>query len=138
MGGKSNGCFTLDGNGHAVFKGCVSLDNNGGFSMVKHQFETIEVSGFTKVSLRLKGDGKTYQFRIKTSNSDYYSYVSSFETSGYWETIEIPFKKMYPAFRGKKLNISNFPGELMAHIAFLIGNKRVESFILKIDSIVLK
>ena len=45
---------------------------------------------------------------------------------------------MYPAFRGRKLNIGNYPGKQMEMIAFLIGNKNAESFILEIDSIILK
>jgi len=90
------------------------------------------------VCIRLKGDGKSYQFRIKTNNSDYYSYVAPFKTSGDWETIEIPFNSMYPAFRGRKLNAENYPGKQMEMIAFLIGNKKAESFQLEIESIELK
>lgn len=137
MGGKSNSHFKLDSNGHGFFEGAVSLKNNGGFSMVQYPFESKKVNAFTKVNMRLKGDGKTYQFRIKTNTSDYYSYVTSFKTSGDWETITIPFNAMYPAFRGKKINTANYPGEQMKLIAFLIGNKKVENFKLMIDSIVL-
>jgi hypothetical protein len=90
------------------------------------------------VVIKLKGDGKTYQFRVKSSNDDYYSYVISFETSGNWETIEISFSSMYPAFRGRKLNAVNYPGKQLEMVAFLIGNKKTEDFKLEIDSIVLK
>ena len=137
MGGKSNGNFKLDSNGYAVFEGAVSLENNGGFSMVQYAFEPKEIIGFSKVKIKLKGDGKNYQFRIKTSTNDYYSYVAAFDTSGDWETIEIPFNTMYPAFRGRKLDAVNYPGEQMELIAFLIGNKKAEDFKLIIDSIVL-
>ena len=138
MGGRSNGTFSLSNEGKGVFKGKVSLENNGGFSMVQYNFDTKKVDGTTKVSIRLKGDGKSYQFRIKTNNSDDYSYVAPFQTSGDWETIEIPFNSMYPAFRGRKLNAENYPGKQMEMIAFLIGNKKAESFQLEIESIELK
>lgn len=137
MGGKSNGNFSISNDGYAIFKGTVSLKNNGGFSMVQHTFKSKKVKAFSKVTIRLKGDGKTYQFRLKTSVNDYYSYVLPFKTSGDWETIEIPFNMMYPAFRGKKLDTVNYPGEQMEQIAFLIGNKKAEDFKLMIDSIVL-
>lgn len=138
MGGCSNGTFSINGDGFGVFKGKVSLENNGGFSMVQYKFDTLKVCAFTKVCLKLKGDGKPYQFRIKTKNNDKHSYISLFETTGHWQTIEVPFSSMHPAFRGKKLDIGNFPGAQMEGIAFLIGNKKEEAFKLQIDSIVLK
>lgn len=138
MGGSSSGTFSLSGSGTGIFKGKVSLENNGGFSMVQYRFKTLQVENFSKVTIRLKGDGKLYQFRIKTNESDYYSYVSTFNTSGEWETITIPFANMYPAFRGRKLDAENYPGKKMEVIAFLIGNKKAESFHLEIKDIELK
>jgi len=138
MGGRSNSTFTISNNGTGVFRGKVSLENNGGFSMVQYRFDTKKVDEFSKVIMRIKGDGKTYQFRIKSNNSDYFSYVSSFNTSGDWETITIPFNIMYPAFRGRQLDAENYPGKSMEMIAFLIGNKKAESFKLEIDTIELK
>jgi hypothetical protein len=138
MGGRSNGAFKINEDGFGIYEGKVSLENNGGFSMVQYTFDAKKVEDFTKVCIKLKGDGKTYQFRIKTSNSDNYSYVISFETSKEWQTIEIPFNNMYPAFRGRKLDTENYPGKQMEMIAFLIGNKKAESFKLEFDSIVLK
>jgi len=69
---------------------------------------------------------------------DSHAYIASFNTTGKWQTIEIPFETMYPAYRGRTLNMVNYPGEEMEMIAFLIGNKKAESFKLEIDSIVLK
>ena len=45
---------------------------------------------------------------------------------------------MSPAFRGNKLNIPNYPAETVEELAFLIGNKKAESFQLEIDSITLE
>lgn len=135
MGGRSDGSFEIDKNGHGRFSGYVSLENNGGFSSLRYSFETKNVTQYSNVKLRLKGDGKTYQFRIKSSNQDYASFVYEFKTSGNWETIEIPFDQMYPTFRGRRLNIENYPGLQMEQIAFLIGNKKEQSFELLIDKI---
>lgn len=138
MGGRSNGSFNLNEAGHGTFSGTVSLENNGGFSMVQHAFEAKNVEEYSKVSIKLKGDGKTYQFRVKTNNNDDYSYVASFDTSGDWETIDILFNSLQPKFRGRELNMENYPGNQMEMVAFLIGNKKAEAFKLEIDSIVLK
>jgi len=138
MGGRSNGNFKINDAGNGLFSGKVSLENNGGFSMVQYRFETKIVSNYSKVCIKLKGDGKAYQFRIKKKDEDKHSYIYSFETSKNWETIEISFNSMYPAYRGRKLDIPNYAGEQMEMIAFLIGNKKAEFFNLEIDSIVLK
>jgi NADH dehydrogenase [ubiquinone] 1 alpha subcomplex assembly factor 1 len=138
MGGRSIGSFTLSKGGLGVFEGDVSLENNGGFSMVQYRFEDKKADAFSKVCIRLKGDKKTYQFRVKTNASDSHSYVTAFDTNGEWQTIEIPFETLYPAFRGRTLDMANYPGQQLEMIAFLIGNKKAESFRLEIETIVLK
>lgn len=136
MGGRSSGNFGMNNDGHAVFSGKVSLENNGGFSSVRYGFpEKKSVKGFSKVVITLKGDGKDYQFRIKPNSSEYYSYIASFETSGEWEKIEIPLNKMYPSFRGRTLNKPNFSGDFIDELRFLIGNKKPQNFELMIDKI---
>jgi len=137
MGGLSKGNLGLNKEGNAVYSGHVLTDNNGGFSSLRYQFELRDVSSFKTVSLRLKGDGKSYQFRLKSNKGQYYSYVSKFDTTGEWETIVIAFKDFRPQFRGNVLDMPNFQGETMQEIAFLIGNKVKESFQLEIESIVL-
>lgn len=135
MGGLSQGNLNINKKGHAVFEGKVSLDNNGGFTSIRHNFEQKEVTGKTKAVLRIKGDGKSYQFRVKTNSNDRYSYIYTFETSEKWETIEIPLDEMYPSFRGRKLDMPNFPIEKLSEIIFLIANKKAEGFSLEIDKI---
>ena len=45
---------------------------------------------------------------------------------------------MYPSFRGYELNQPNYDGVQMEEIAFLISNKKEESFRLLIDAITLQ
>jgi NADH dehydrogenase [ubiquinone] 1 alpha subcomplex assembly factor 1 len=138
MGGKSSGSFNLNSDGYGVFVGDISLENNGGFSSVRYRFEKILINKSTKISVRIKGDGKKYQFRIKSNSGDYYSYISPFSTTGEWQEIEIPLKDMYPSFRGRKLDQPNFSNDAIEEITFLIGNKNKEKFLLLIDKIELK
>ena len=138
MGGRSNGNFKINDTGYGEFSGDVSLKNNGGFSSVRYNFNTLSSSNFKSFQLRIKGDGNPFQFRVKSSNRQRFSYIYTFNTSGDWETISIPFNKMEPAFRGYKLDQPNFDGLQMEEIAFLIGNKKEQSFKLFIDSIILE
>lgn len=138
MGGVSSSDFTLSPDGYGLFEGRVSLENNGGFSSLRYRFKKIQIDKSGSVVIKLKGDGKKYQFRIKNKSSDYYSYIYNFETSGEWEEIEIPLSDFYPSFRGMKLDIPNFAHSEMEGIGMLIGNKKAENFILLIDKIELK
>ena len=138
MGGESNARFFLNDNGHAQFEGNVSLENNGGFASVRYDMNTLKLKDTKKVIIRLKGDGKNYQFRVKNKEQNEYSYISEFSTSGEWQHITIELKEMYPSFRGRKLDRPNFSHDQIEEITFLIGNKRNESFQLLIDKIELK
>ena len=138
MGGKSVGSFEVSDEGNGVFKGNVSLENNGGFSSVKYKFSKIKTGNASLIVLRIKGDGKNYQFRLKANSGDKHAYISKFSTTGEWQEIEIPLQNMYPSFRGKKLDIPNFSDEYIEEIAFLIANKSAECFELAIDAIELK
>ena len=137
MGGLSQGKFTSTDSGNALYRGKVHTENNGGFSSVRYGFETKDVSDYKFVKLRIKGDGKSYQFRIKEDRSQRYSYITTFKTSGAWETIKLPFAIFYPSFRGYQLNKPNFSGKKIEEIAILIGNKTRESFSLEIEKIYL-
>ena len=138
MGGKSNGNFQLNKNGKGVFSGKISLDNNGGFSSVRYGFNKFNIEKFKSIVLKIKGDGKNYQFRIKHKSSDYASYITSFSSSGEWQEIEIPLNSMYPSFRGRKLDEPNFFHKSIEEVTFLIANKKNEEFIILIDKIELR
>lgn len=138
MGGRSDGHFEINSNGNGVFHGEVSLENNGGFSSVRYRCDRKNIIDYSTMVIRLKGDGKRYQFRIKSDKYDRHSYIYHFETGTDWETIEIPLLEMSPRFRGRKLDMPNYAGEALEEIAFLISNKIAEPFRLEIDAITLK
>lgn len=135
MGGRSSCTFTLNDAGHAVFEGHVSLENYGGFSSVHYRFDPVNTAGYPFLVLRVKGDGKRYQVRIKNRASDYYSYIAYFETTGDWQTVKVQLSNMYPSFRGRTLEMPNFEGGNIEELALLIGNKTEEDFRLEIDRI---
>jgi len=138
MGGLSAGSFSINSDGHGVFQGTVSLENNGGFSSVRYQCEKVKTTKNSSVAIRLKGDGKKYQFRIKDKANNYYAYITTFETTGEWQTIELKLADLYPSFRGRTLNLPNYEADGFEEITFLIGNKENESFKLILDKIELK
>ena len=135
--GLSKGALELTPEGHGRFSGTVSLENYGGFTSIRCAVADIAVSEGSKIQLRIKGDGKDYQFRVKHKARDYQSYITTFSTTGTWETIEIPLIDLYPSWRGQKLDMPNFDKSRINEFTFLIANKRNETFELLIDEIVL-
>lgn len=138
MGGISASKFFVDASGNGVFKGSVSLQNNGGFCSVQHYPKPVSVKEKKVFSIRLKGDGKKYQFRVKSKRSNYYSYIYEFQTTTDWQTIEIPITELHASFRGRTIDIPNYDGASLQEIAFLVGNKKNENFELMIDKIEVK
>jgi NADH dehydrogenase [ubiquinone] 1 alpha subcomplex assembly factor 1 len=138
MGGISTSQLSRSKEGHAVFTGAVSLENNGGFASIQYHFPPRKISGYNKAVIRLKGDGKDYQFRIKADLSERAAYIYSFKTTGEWQTIEIALNQMEPSYRGNKLRQPNFNTDQIQEIGFLIGNGRTEKFRLEIEKIELE
>ncbi len=135
MGGISSCKMSVNNNGNGVFEGQISTANNGGFASIRLNLKKTYVKKGAYFKIKLKGDNKKYQFRIKTNRRDYHSYIIPFRTSKEWETITIFLNDMYPSFRGQKLNMNNYNDEYFEQITFLIGNKKNEAFKLIIDSI---
>lgn len=138
MGGVSKSDLVINQQGHVKFSGEISLDFNGGFASFRSYNQTFDVKGFSKILVHLKGDKKKYQIRIKENNSDYFSYVNTFESSGKWETIELSLVDFMPSYRGRILNLANFSGNKIDQIGVLIGNKKNEEFELIIDKFTLE
>jgi hypothetical protein len=106
MGGVSDSQLVLMTEG-AEFRGNVSTSNNGGFASVRtRNFEpAIDLSGFTGIELRVKGDGQRYKFLMRSDVGwDSVGFAHSFDTvAGDWMTVRVPFDEMVPVFRAKTL-----------------------------------
>ncbi|MBK6785488.1 MAG: CIA30 family protein [Saprospiraceae bacterium] len=133
MGGISKSSILLTDTGHGQFSGHVSLENNGGFASIQLNTKIKLTKEKTFIVIRIKGDGKRYEFRLKGSISQSESYVHQFSTSGEWENIRLKISEFYPQFRGRKLNTPNFNFESIAQLSFLIANNQDEDFKLMID-----
>ncbi|MFB9296144.1 CIA30 family protein [Persicitalea jodogahamensis] len=139
MGGRSESQLKMTDNNQAHFSGRVSLENNGGFCSIHQTVEkdpyVIAENAETFV-LRLKGDGKAYNFRVRTPNGRH-SYAFTFSTKGgdQWETISVPFDKMEATYHGESVEVPNYAGENVVEMQLLIGNKKEESFEILIESI---
>ena len=135
MGGLSSSQMTITPEGHGVFKGTVSLDNNGGFASTRGTLPTPIQQG-TVLTIRVKGDGKTYSFRIQPNNRyKQVSYKLDFPTTtNEWEEIVLPLKEFISTWRGRLLSdIPPIVAEDIGQIGFLIAGRQEGEFALLID-----
>jgi monofunctional biosynthetic peptidoglycan transglycosylase len=69
MGGISKSRLTVTPNKTALFEGTVSLERNGGFSSVRTRPADFFLDGFKGLTVRMKGDGKRYRLRLRTTET---------------------------------------------------------------------
>ena len=139
MGGRSESQLKMSEDSMAHFSGRVSLENNGGFCSM-HQTvekEPLTISKDSKSFLiELKGDGKAYNFRIRTPKGRHsYAYTFPTKADENWETVTIPFDLMAATYRGEEVDVPNYSGENVVEMQFLIGNKKAETFEIFVRSI---
>ena len=136
MGGRSSGSIRVREDGTGVFEGTVSLQNNGGFASVRALTEPRDLSSFRSLRLRIRGDGRTYQVRLRSNRRlDGIAYRAEFGTSGEgWEGVEIPFEAFEPTFRGRVLpGVHELDTSALRQVGLMIADSRAGDFRLEID-----
>ena len=136
MGGVSQSNIRRTGEGTGVFAGVLSLENNGGFASVRAVVGRRDLSDDAGLEIRVRGDGRTYQLRLRTDDRfDGIAYRAYFETSdGEWTTARIPFAEFVPTFRGRTLtDVPPLDTSRIHQVAFMLADKKPGSFSLEID-----
>jgi NADH dehydrogenase [ubiquinone] 1 alpha subcomplex assembly factor 1 len=139
MGGNSHSGFQINEDGHAVFLGSVSLDNNGGFASVKNH-EPLNLTGCRIILIRLKGDGNRYSFRLQTGSRDGvhpWNYEQRFKTKhNEWQSIELPLRDFKASYRGRPVpDAPPLNASIIMNYGFLISDNQEGPFRLEIQKI---
>jgi hypothetical protein len=134
MGGVSASGFHLT-NDVALFRGKVSLDNNGGFASVRSLPARHDLAGCDAFVVRVRGDGRRYKFTARTDRSfDSVIYQRVFATKeGQWEEHRLPFKQFVATFRGRVLSSEPpLDAAKVTSVGFLISDKQEGPFQLEV------
>jgi monofunctional biosynthetic peptidoglycan transglycosylase len=135
MGGVSNSHVDIIELNILSFSGSMSLENNGGFSSVRSDWNVIDLSGFDGVLLRVLGDGKVYRLRIRTEETGGdIAYNGAFETTpDKWVQVYVPFANMVPTFRGTVMDVGQLDITSIGSFGFMLSDKQPGEFELQVD-----
>ena len=137
MGGVSSSRMMIE-EGRAVFRGEVSLDNNGGFASVRSVPAEHDLEGFAGLAVRVRGDGQVYSFRLRMSGRfDGVSYQVKFRApEDGWQTLRFPFSEFEAVFRGRPVPEAPpvDPGKIRS-FGFLISDKQEGPFRLEVEEV---
>ena len=139
MGGRSQATLKLINNTYANFKGYLSLQNNGGFSSIRAYYPP-DLTNVKSIVLKVRGDGRKYNFGIRGNTESWASYTHSFDTvEGEWNEIELKIDDFYPVYRGYTLkNMPQLSEVIIKEIGIMLSDKIEGSFSIDIDWIMAK
>jgi len=137
MGGLSKGQVSRSRDGTLTFAGTLSLENNGGFSSVQTGPLDLDLSGYSGLAMRVKGDGRTYQVRVG-SDARYrwmkVSFKADFATEkGKWTVVRVPFSEMSGTFRGRDLKDKVLNTSKIERLGLLLADEKAGPFSLEVD-----
>ena len=138
MGGLSDGVASACKDSCLLFSGSISLENNGGFSSIRTLSADFGLAGYTGIAIRVKGDGRSYQFRLRRDrNIDGVAFKQEFSTiADTWVEIKLPFDAFLPTYRGRVLEeVEALDAVQIQQLGFLIADKAAGPFTLIVDSI---
>jgi NADH dehydrogenase [ubiquinone] 1 alpha subcomplex assembly factor 1 len=133
MGGVSSSRLLVR-NGVLTFAGQVRLENNGGFSGIRSNPARYDLRGFSRLVLRVRGDGKRYALQLGTSTANGVTYRNEFNTvAGKWLEVTIPLNSLRPTRSGERVWGPALNLRQVSFFGLVIGNNRAEQFLLEVD-----
>jgi NADH dehydrogenase [ubiquinone] 1 alpha subcomplex assembly factor 1 len=97
----------------------------------------VDLSKAAGVRLDVRGDGRTYQFRVRQDDRfDGVAWRAEFSTSSEWQTVELAFDEFVPVFRGRRVpDAGPVVPATIRQIGFMLADKTPGPFKLEIRSI---
>jgi len=136
MGGLSKGGPLITKDHKLLYKGEISLDNNGGFSSLRTSGKVWDLTKYDGIELKIKGDGRKYYLTTRSGNSRRIAFWSPVQPAkGEWQTVRVPFDTFYATFFGRKVPGRELNTAKINSIGFMLYDKKAGAFSIEVDSI---
>lgn len=136
MGGISTSTLSINSDSNLIFKGYLSLENNGGFASSRMSIKKNILDNVKSFKIKFKGDGNTYKLRLRQDNKRV-SYSCDFKSvKNKWTEVDIPIKDFKATWRGYSYpNYSSIETDKINSIGLQISDKQEGNFTLEIKYI---
>lgn len=137
MGGVSQGYFHSE-EGVGIFSGELSLEHGGGFSSVRRMPASYPLAGTQGILLRLRGDGRTYQCRVRNDQAfDGIAYGAPFVTQpGKWAMVRLPWSEFVAVYHGRRVpNAPTLDPARVEQLGVLLADRQPGDFCLELAEI---
>ena len=135
-GGVSTSSLSINSDSNLIFKGYLSLENNGGFASSRMSIKKNILDNVKSFKIKFKGDGNTYKLRLRQDNKRV-SYSCDFKSvKNKWTELDIPIKDFKATWRGYSYpNYSSIETDKINSIGLQISDKQEGNFTLEIKYI---
>jgi uncharacterized surface protein with fasciclin (FAS1) repeats len=135
MGGISDGSFAITSSKALLFKGKLSLANNGGFASIRTNPSKLNLKGASDLIVKARGDGRTYWAEVRTPRQ-----FGAISYRAYLKTVKGTFQETRISFSDFKLQAfgRTIPGRPVdpsevVSIGFTLADKQAGPFSLEIQ-----
>jgi len=135
MGGLSRSCVGLSGQA-LDFQGLLSTENRGGFASVRGRLPAPQerICGFR---LKVSGDGRRYQFRLRESaDSGDIAWRAFFDTGEDTRAVSLSLEEFEPVIRGRRVEVlPPLADRLVNYVGVMLTSKQPGPFSLRVHGI---
>lgn len=135
MGGCSRGQVRSGPQG-LRFSGTLSTRNNGGFSSIRSPLPR-PVTNLCSVRLRLRGDGRRYQVRLRASDEPGApAWRAYFQTDGLDQTLRFEWRDFEAVIRGRQVQTGPpLPDRAIRFIGIMLATAEAGPFALELEAL---
>lgn len=138
MGGRSEGELTYTQESF-IFKGYVSLENNGGFASIRSPYADYDLTPYRNIRIRFKSKGEKFALTLNPFRQYYLpNYKYKLEPNGEgWTELSIPLSDFEQHRMGEPMGAgltSEMQGRII-RLGLIAYNKKAGPFELEVDYI---
>jgi NADH dehydrogenase [ubiquinone] 1 alpha subcomplex assembly factor 1 len=138
MGGRSSGGPAY-ADGALLFEGAINT-NGGGFSSIRRDLPEGRLTGADGVLVRLKTDGRTYRFTLRTAaryrgRSIAYQADLPVQEAGVWSQVFVAFADFRPSVFGQRVPAPPVDPDTAWSIGFIIADGKDGPFSMQVQAI---